>query len=166
MKRSLNDRDEEQECLFPPSLLPWKRFLVDSLINTEYLVVRIQHFSRKSSIPYFIVHRNATRVVHFFPKKFMMLPCPAFGPAPPPPPFLPPLPDEAVAVDDVGSCTLLVGWGGGSSSEKDSQVGSSRVTIAKFLISLGSESGDQSNCGILFREEKEGQGNRDGDATY
>ena len=60
----------------------------------------------------------------------MMLPCPAFGPVPPP--FLPPLVEVVVDVEDVGSCTFLAGWGGGSSSEKDSQVGSSFVTIALF----------------------------------
>ena len=60
----------------------------------------------------------------------MILPCPAFGPAPPP--FLPPLAEPAVDVDDVGSCTFLEAGGGGSSSEKDSQVGSSFVTIVLF----------------------------------
>ena len=64
---------------------------------------------------------------HRFPKKFIMLPWPAFGPAL----FLPPLVVVEV-VEDVGSCNFLVGAGAGSSSEKDSQVGSSCVTVALF----------------------------------
>lgn len=63
----------------------------------------------------------------------MILPCPAFGP--PPPFLLPPLAE--VADVDVGSCNFFVAAGGrGSSSEKDSQVGSSCVTgvVYSFLV--------------------------------
>lgn len=55
--------------------------------------------------------------IYFFPKKLMILPCPAFPPA-----FLP-FPSDDVAVDVSARCF----WGG-SSSEKDSQAGSSFVT--------------------------------------
>ena len=66
----------------------------------------------------------------------MMFPCPAFGT-----PFLAP-PFEDVVVEGVGSCTFLAaGAGGGSSSEKDSQAGSSCVTgvwvslVGRFWVS-------------------------------
>lgn len=51
----------------------------------------------------------------------MILPCPAFAA-----PFFPPLVDADD--DEVGNWTFLAGWGGGSSSEKDSHAGSSFVT--------------------------------------
>lgn len=59
------------------------------------------------------VHINHQTDDHFLPKKDMMLPCPA----------LPPFPLAA---------TLTAGFflgGAGSSSENDSHVGSSRVTV-------------------------------------
>ena len=54
---------------------------------------------------------------HFFPKKLIILPCPDF-----PPLFLPFASDDAAV--DVG----ILDFGGTSSSEKDSQAGSSTVT--------------------------------------
>ncbi len=55
---------------------------------------------------------------YFFPKKDMMFPCPGFPPA-----FL------AFADEDAVEAGVFSCCGGGSSSEKDSHVGSSFVTI-------------------------------------
>ena len=56
--------------------------------------------------------------LHFFPKKLIILPCPGF-----PPDFFP-FPSDDNGVDTAVFCFC----GGGSSSEKDSQAGSSLVT--------------------------------------
>ena len=56
---------------------------------------------------------------YFFPKNDIILPCPGFPPA-----FLPFAVDDDAAVD-AGVLSLV---GAGSSSEKDSQAGSSFVT--------------------------------------
>lgn len=63
-------------------------------------------------------HRNAMEP-HFLPKKDMILPCPALPAA-----FLP-FPDAT------GACNLGFGGGAGSSSENDSQTGSSFVTNSR-----------------------------------
>ena len=72
----------------------------------------------------FIIHSPLSLSLHFLPKKDMMFPCPGLPAA-----FLP----FPVAADaEAGGCLALAeadgAVGGGSSSEKDSQAGSSLVT--------------------------------------
>ena len=72
--------------------------------------------------PIFLYSRSPHFTIHVFPKKLMILPCPGF-----PLNFLP-FPTDDVTVDASVFC-----FGGGSSSEKDSQAGSSFVTRREYV---------------------------------
>ena len=69
------------------------------------------------------VTETLERFSYFLPKKDMMLPCPGLPTA-----FL------TLSVDDAVDAAILAFCGGGSSSEKDSQAGSSFVTVVDVSV--------------------------------